>query len=297
MERIAIIVLVVLGAVIMASNIVRYLIFVQRMNDVITRKNKAVGVWLTTGLVLLIFFFIGYIVVGAILKPALLTAFILFFGAIFVAVMLSLTSKLTDVAKRRSFEITQLLVDVVDARDPNLNGHSSHVKELAMLFYEYLPRDKKKQIKPIDLEYAALLHDIGKLGVPEAILNKPGKLTDEEWEIMKKHPAIGVKFLTPIESFDNIAPWIKYHHERIDGNGYNHLKGEDIPYVAKILAICDTYSAITMRRSYKAPRTHEEAIEIIKDVAGTQLDAELVEIFITIPKEELEKCIPERIKD
>ena len=162
-----------------------------------------------------------------------------------------------------------------------------------MSFYWKL---KKKQIKQIDLEYAALLHDIGKLGVPEVILNKPGKLDDEEWELMKKHPQIGVKFLKPIESFNKVSPWILYHHERIDGKGYYGMAKEDIPFVSKLLAICDTYSALTMRRSYKNPKTHEEAIEIIKSVAGTQLDKELVEIFLTIPKEELEKFIAIRNK-
>ena len=295
MERIVIIVLISLGALIMVSNIVRYIIFARQMNDVVTAKHKLLGVWLTTGLILLVFFLIGYIVV-AFLNPLLMTALILFFGSIFVAVILSLTSTLTNVAKRRSFEITQLLVDVVDARDPNLNGHSSHVKELAKLFYQYLPHDKKAHIKLIDLEYAALLHDIGKLGIPESILNKPDKLNDEEWVLMKKHPDIAVKFLKPIETFDHISPWIQYHHERADGQGYYKLKAEDIPFVSKVLAICDTYSAITMRRSYKAPRTHEEAIEIIKEVSGTQLDKELVDIFVTIPKEELEKCIPDVVK-
>lgn len=295
--EIAIHILIWSGALIMLSNIVRYIFFAQSMNDTVTSKNKKARFWLTVGLVLIVFFQIGYIVVGAVLKPALLTAFILFFGSIFVAVMITISSRLNRLAKRRSFQITQLLVDIVDARDPNLNGHSSHVKALAGLFYEHLPRDKKEQIKPMDLEYASLLHDIGKLGVPESILNKPGKLTDEEWEIMKKHPKIGVKFLEPIESFDKISPWILYHHERVDGKGYYGKNSEEIPMVSKLLAICDTYSALTMRRSYKNPRTHEEAIEIIKSVKGTQLDPELVDIFLTIPKEELEKCIPEKIKN
>ena len=264
------------------------------MNDTVTAKNKKVGVWLNVGLVLLIFFLAGYIIVEVVFEPALITAFILFFGSIFVAVMLTISSTINKVAKRRSFQITNLLVDVVDARDPNLNGHSSHVKALAVLFYSYLPKDKKKGIKQIDLEYAAVLHDIGKLGIPEAILNKPSKLTDEEWELMKNHPKIGVKFLEPIESFEKVSPWILYHHERVDGKGYYGKHADEVPFVSKLLAICDTYSAITMRRSYKEPKSYEEAIKIIKEVAGTQLDSELVEIFVNIPKEEIEKCNPEK---
>lgn len=278
----------------MVSNIVRYILFAQSMNDTVTAKNKKVGVWLNVGLVLLIFFLAGYIIVEVVFEPALITAFILFFGSIFVAVMLTISSTINKVAKRRSFQITNLLVDVVDARDPNLNGHSSHVKALAVLFYSYLPKDKKKGIKQIDLEYAAVLHDIGKLGIPEAILNKPSKLTDEEWELMKNHPKIGVKFLEPIESFEKVSPWILYHHERVDGKGYYGKCADEVPFVSKLLAICDTYSAITMRRSYKEPKSYEEAIKIIKEVAGTQLDSELVEIFVNIPKEEIEKCNPEK---
>ena len=290
--EIAVHVLIALGAALMVVNIVRYVLFAQSMNDTVTAKNKKVAVWLTVGLVLLIFFLAGYIVVEVVFEPALITAFILFFGSIFVAVMLTISSTINKVAKRRSFQITNLLVDVVDARDPNLNGHSSHVKALAVLLYSYLPKDKKKGIKQIDLEYAAVLHDIGKLGIPEAILNKPSKLTDEEWELMKNHPKIGVKFLEPIESFEKVSPWILYHHERVDGKGYYGKYADEVPFVSKLLAICDTYSAITMRRSYKEPKSYEEAIRIIKEVAGTQLDSELVEIFVNIPKEEIEKCNP-----
>ena len=289
-------ILIIIGAAIMVLNIVRYIIFAQSMNDTVTAKNKTVAIWLTIGLVLLIFFLVGYIVVGVFLDPALITAFILFFGSIFVAVILTISSKLNRIAKEGSFKITKLLIDVVDARDPNLNGHSSHVKNLAVLFYKHLPREYKKNIKEIDLEYAALLHDIGKLGVPEAILNKPDTLDDAEWEIMKKHPQIAVNFLEPLQSFDRIKPWILYHHERVDGKGYFGKSQEETPLVSRVLAICDTYSALTMRRSYKEPKSHEQAIEIIKSVSGTQLDSELVDIFLTIPKEELISCIPEKIR-
>ncbi len=140
------------------------------------------------------------------------------------------------------------------------------------------------------------MHDVGKLGVPEAILNKPSKLTEEEWDVMRRHPEIGIKILSPLKSFSGISDWILYHHERVDGKGYYHLSKEEIPFVSRLLAIADTYSAITMRRSYKEPRSHEEAVKIISEVAGTQLDSELVDIFLTIPEEELRKCIPEQIK-
>ena len=116
---------------------------------------------------------------------------------------------------------------------------------------------------------------------------------------MGRHEAAskdGVKILKPLHTFDDISDWIEYHHERMDGNGYYGLKGDEIPLPARIIAIADTYSAVTMRRSYKAPRSHEDAVEIIKSVAGTQLDSDLVDIFLTIPKAELEKCMPEEVK-
>ena len=164
-----------------------------------------------------------------------------------------------------------------------------------MLFYRYLPRHLRKDLNPVSLEYAALLHDVGKLGVPEAILNKPAKLNPEEWEVVVRHPATGVKILKPLHSFDNITDWILYHHERVDGKGYYHLVGDQIPLPARMIAVTDTYSAITMRRAYHLARTHEEAVAAMKEVSGTQLDSELLDIFLSIPKEELQNCIPQRV--
>ena len=290
-------VLIIVGSIIMIRNIIGYIRFMYRMNKAVLFGKNVDSFWLGLGLVLLVFFLLGYITVGVFLNPSLLTAFILFFCSIFVTVMLIITSRLLETAMQKGMEITQLLVDIVDARDPNLNGHSSHVKELALVFYNYLPSHMKKAINVDNLEYAALLHDIGKLGVPESILNKPAKLTDEEWEMMKKHPLIGTNFLRPLKSFEPIFDWILYHHERADGNGYYHKGYSEVPLEAKLISIVDTYSAITMRRSYKSPKTHEDAIKIITESAGTQLDSELVKIFITIPKEELEKCMPEIIKN
>ncbi|MBQ8982062.1 MAG: HD domain-containing protein [Lachnospiraceae bacterium] len=245
---------------------------------------------------MLIFFLIGYIFIVAASKPDLMMAMILFGGSIFVAIVLTLMFNLLETAKERSIDIAEVLVGVIDARDPNLNGHSRHVQQLTMLFYKYLPNSIKNDINPVSLEYAALMHDVGKLGVPERILNKPAKLDEEEWNIMRSHPRVGVRILKPLHTFDHISDWILYHHERVDGNGYYKIPADQIPTAARIIAIADTYSAITMRRSYKEPRTHEDAIQILKEVAGTQLDADLVNYFLKIPKEELEACIPEQVK-
>ena len=287
---------IILGAALMVWNIWRYAMLMRSTNDVLSGNSTRDRRWLILGLILLIFFLGGYLFVGIFSKPDWMMALILFFGSVFVAIVLTLLFHLMDTAKTRSIDIAEVLVGVIDARDPNLNGHSRYVQQVTMLFYRYLPAGLKKEINPVSLEYAALMHDVGKLGVPESILNKPGKLDEEEWKVMRSHPKTGVKILKPLATFADISPWIENHHERPDGKGYYGLKAEEIPLAAKILAIADTYSAITMRRSYKAPRTHEEAMEIIRDVAGTQLDKDLVEIFLTIPKEELVKCIPEEVK-
>ncbi len=289
-------VLIIAGSVVMVTNILRYIHFLRTTHDVLSSGSRRDRFRKNLALVLLVFFLIGYLFIAIISRPDIMMAMILFGGSIFVMIVLTLMFGLLETVKKRSIDIAEVLVGVIDARDPNLNGHSLHVQAVTMLFYQYLPAYIKKEINPVSLEYAALMHDVGKLGVPEAILNKPAKLTDEEWNIMRTHPKVGVKILQPLATFSTISDWIMYHHERVDGKGYYRLKSEEIPLPAKILAIADTYSAITMRRSYKPPRTHEDAVRIISEVAGTQLDKELADIFLTIPREELEKCIPPQIK-
>ena len=291
-----VLILIVLGAANMVWNIHRFFRLMVVTRDDVISANKARDMkWLNMAFLLLLFFFCCYLFVGFVSGADLMTALILFFGSVFVTIIIILMNHLLATAKERSIDISEVLVGVIDARDPNLNGHSRNVQNVTMLLYSYLPADMKNGINPVSLEYAALMHDIGKLGVPESILNKPAALSDEEWKVMRDHPRKGVEILRPLTSFDAIAPWIEFHHERIDGKGYYGLKGEEIPLPARIIAVADTYSAITMKRSYKSARTHEEAVAIMEEVAGTQLDAGLVAVFRTIPKEELEKCRPEEI--
>ena len=279
----------------MVGNIVAYIRFIRTSTDIMLSGKHGEPLWEKIGLILLIFFLAGYLGVAFFGKPDYLIAGILFFGAIFVSLALVLMYYLVNTLKDRSLEVTESLIGVIEARDSNLNGHSRNVQRLCMCMYKHLPANIKDKINPVNFEYAALLHDVGKLGVPEVILNKPGKLDPDEWEIMKEHPRIAMNLLKSLSSFDEIKDWILYHHERVDGNGYYGLPGADIPMASKIIAVCDTYSAITMRRSYKDKRTHEEAVEIIRDVAGTQLDPDIVSIFLSIPKEELELCTPETL--
>ena len=194
-------------------------------------------------------------------------------------------------SRRISVEIIEMLIGVIEAGDSNLDGHSLHVHNLTMLLYDYLPFSYKIKVNATDLEYASLLLDIGKLGVSRNILNKSGKLGKEEWSSMRRHPEIGVKILGSVGYFERITDWVLYHPERVDGSGYYKLKGEQIPLASRIMAVADTYSAITMTRSYKPAYSYEDAIAELKLVSGTQLDEKLVRIFCDIPINRISSCI------
>lgn len=287
-----ILVLILVGAANMVANIVFYIIFSFRMRDVISGGVKKDNAMIIIGLILIIFFLIGYVYVAIYANPSIVTAFILFFGSFFVTLSIILLNRLIKTSKIRSLEIAQILIGVIDSRAPSLKGHSLHVKNLMDVLYKHLPRNLKSEYNLLSLEYAALFHDIGKLDLPTEILKNEGNLTDEQQEVMRTHPQLGVRLLRPIESFDYIADWILYHHERVDGTGYYYKKADSIPFPSKMIAIIDAYSAITMGRVYSTPQTHEEAIAIIKENAGIKYDEELVEIFVNIPKEEIIACAP-----
>lgn len=293
--EILIMAMIIAGAMLMVSNIFRFFVFLRSTRDVLLIGKKRDLFWKNLALILLVFFLIGYLFVGFFSEPDLMMAAILLFGSVFVAIVETLMIRLLDTARERSIEVAKVLVGIIDARDPYLNGHSHHVQKLTMLLYRYLPRHLKNSVNPVSLEYAALLHDVGKLGVPESILNKPAKLDPEEWEVIVSHPSVGVKILEPLHSFDEIDDWILYHHERIDGKGYYKLKADQIPLASRMIAIADTYSAIRMRRSYKEPKDYGQAIALMREVSGKQLDSELLEIFAAIPEEEIAACYPERV--
>ena len=285
------------GIILQMFNIYTYYSFIRNSAvDVLSTGDRHDRILSDLSLALLVFFFCGYIFVTVSGRATLIVGAIFFFGAIFCAIMIHLVIRLTATAKRRSIDLVKTLIKVIEERDANLNGHSLYVQNVTMCIWRHLPDIIKSSINAVNLEYAALLHDVGKLGIPESILNKPGKLDDEEWEIMKQHPRKGVAILKELQSFESILPWIEYHHERIDGKGYYGIPGKDIPLEARIIAVADTYSAITMRRSYKPSKTYDEAINIIEAVAGTQLDADLVDIFYEIPRAELEACAPNNIE-
>jgi HD-GYP domain-containing protein (c-di-GMP phosphodiesterase class II) len=138
------------------------------------------------------------------------------------------------------------------------------------------------------LQWSSILHDSGKIGIPESILNKPWRLKDEEYQIIKNHPMKGHTILEPLEQLASSLPGMLHHHERYDGKGYPHgLKGKKIPLEARIIAVADTFDAITSSRAYRPAKTPEEALKEIEKVAGTQLDPDLVEVFKEVFTEDL----------
>ncbi|MDJ0736728.1 MAG: two-component system response regulator [Nostocaceae cyanobacterium] len=149
----------------------------------------------------------------------------------------------------------------IESRDPNTGDHCERLVKLGKAFGEYLNLSRN-QIR--DLMWGGYLHDIGKVGIPDAVLLKQGKLTPEEWEIMKQHVLIGEKICQPLRSMQGVVPIIRHHHEHWDGSGYpDGLKGDDIPYLAQIFQIIDIYDALTSERPYKKAFTKEEALLLI----------------------------------
>ncbi len=169
------------------------------------------------------------------------------------------------------------LANAMDARDSYTRDHSQRMADLstALGFEMNL---SEAQIEAV--HWAALLHDIGKIGVPDEILNKPGPLSTKEWEIMKQHPVIGAKIVAPIKMLSPVSPIIRSHHEKFDGSGYPYgLTGENIPIEARILAVVDAYIAIRDKRVYSESHNHEEAIAELRRNSGTQFDPEVIDVF------------------
>jgi HD-GYP domain-containing protein (c-di-GMP phosphodiesterase class II) len=176
--------------------------------------------------------------------------------------------------------VIKTLVYSIEAKDSYTRGHSERVSTLVMMIAGAMDLSSGEKEA---LHWAAMLHDIGKIGVPGKILNKPGKLTQEEFLYVKEHPEKGYMILKPIDQLNESLGAIRHHHERYDGNGYpSGLKGKEIPLYARVIAIADTYDAMTSARSYRAHISHEDAIAEIVRVKGKQLDPELVEIFVKL---------------
>ena len=181
-------------------------------------------------------------------------------------------------------EIQNQFVDVflmaLGARDAYTKEHSNRLS--------FLAREISRELKlpPVEIKkivLAAKLHDIGKIGISDAILLKPSKLTDEEFDKIKKHPVIGFDMLKNLSIFSHISDYILYHHEKFDGSGYpEKISGEDIPFGARIISVIDTIDAILTKRSYKEPKPIEYAVQELKKNAGTQFDPMIVKFAIKV---------------
>jgi len=177
-------------------------------------------------------------------------------------------------------EITEAFAKVIDMKDTYTNGHSTRVAKYTMMLAEELGYNKEMTEK---FYHVALLHDIGKVGIPTEVLNKPGKLTDEEFEIIKSHTSMGYGTLEGISLMPELAFGARSHHERPDRKGYpDHLKGDEIPRVAQIIAVADCFDAMYSNRPYRNRMNFEKAVSIIKDASGTQLTPDVVDAFLRL---------------
>ena len=185
---------------------------------------------------------------------------------------------------RMSMQIVQTLVKTIDAKDSYTNGHSARVAQYSVMLAKRMGFKEEELGR---LEYTALLHDVGKIGVSDAILNKKGKLTEEEYAIIKEHSEIGAQILSTITELPDVAVGARYHHERYDGKGYpDGLKGEEIPLFARIIAVADSYDAMTSKRSYRGALPQELVRQEITRGIGTQFDPRIAKLMLIIMDED-----------
>jgi len=204
-------------------------------------------------------------------------AVILFFGPLLLA---RYSFKLYIEMRNLYLSTIQALNKTVEAKDPYTSGHANRVEKFAVELAKayHLPFESIQNLKT-----ASILHDIGKIGIHDEILNKASRLTQEEYQEIMRHPAIGAEIISKVNFLSDITTIVKHHHERYDGKGYpDGLSGEDIPIEAAILTIADSYDAMTSDRPYRTAMTPEEALSELQKNAGTQFHPELVKVFVSI---------------
>jgi putative nucleotidyltransferase with HDIG domain len=180
--------------------------------------------------------------------------------------------------RKAKIDSVVILSQTIEAKDPYTRGHCLRVRDFAKAVAREMNFNKDRIHM---IEFGALLHDVGKIGIPGVILNKNSKLSENEYKLIKKHPDIGANIVKNVEYYAPIIPMIKHHHENYDGTGYpDGLKGDEIPIEARILAIGDVFDALTSNRPYRRAISTNEALSLLKELAGKQLDPYIVDIFI-----------------
>ena len=192
--------------------------------------------------------------------------------------------KKTEENERLFMHVVSSLADAIDAKDTYTNGHSGRVAKYSKEIAKRLGYTGRKLE---DIYMMGLLHDVGKIGVPDAVINKPAKLTVEEFQTIKNHPVMGARILGNIKEMPSLAVGARWHHERFDGTGYpDGLKEEEIPREARIIAVADSYDAMTSHRSYRQPLPQSAVMQELSGGKGTQFDPEIAEIMLAIMEED-----------
>ena len=185
--------------------------------------------------------------------------------------------------QRITLQTVSTVAHALDAKDGYTQGHSTRVSIYAMTLARELGLSEEEVE---NIRNVALLHDIGKIGIPDFILNKPGKLTEDEYNMMKQHPSVGGEILKDIDTIPGIEIGARYHHERYGGGGYPEgLQGENIPYIARIIAVADAYDAMTSNRVYRKHLSDEDVISELERCAGTQFDPYIAQVAVRMLKD------------
>lgn len=256
------------------------------LNGVTTTRTSFIETWISVSRTLFINYFtlslLTYLLTYLIGRTTIewkLFSVLMFF----VPVMLvSYAFKLSIDIKQSYLNTVKTIARAIEAKDPYMKGHSEHVSELTLAMGRELPIPERELQK---LQYVALLHDVGKIGVPEEILNKPGALLPEQFEKVRKHSKLGAEIIKKIKFLSYKSDIVLYHHEKYDGSGYPAgLNGEEIPLESRIIAVADAYNAMITERPFRLAKTPEDAVEEMEHLSGEQFDPNIVKILKVILK-------------
>lgn len=218
------------------------------------------------------------------LRSTAISTIILSLLVVFILLLIMVRSNRKQEQFTRLSRVVEVLAAAIDAKDAYTNGHSGRVAEYAREISRRYGYSKKHQD---EIYMMGLLHDVGKIGIPDAVINKPGRLTDEEFKIIKTHPAIGAQMLPKTAEMQRLAVGVRWHHERYDGAGYpDGLAGADIREEARIIAVADAYDAMTSRRSYRDVLPQDVVSREIKNGKGTQFDPAFADIMLQMIRED-----------